>query len=132
MADYNREDHGEGCACSRCYLAPVEPKAAPTVTEAALALINAYGGDVPPWLQSEVAALVEAIDREAKAPSDSDRCDFCGMEAGVSRLRGLPRCAPPFEVQVHQWTGKHPSHQMRERCAKEGARLRRKAREKSK
>ncbi|TXH82290.1 MAG: hypothetical protein E6Q77_06580 [Rhizobium sp.] len=41
------------------------PKAAPTVTEAALALINAYGGDVPPWLQSEVAALVEAIDREA-------------------------------------------------------------------
>lgn len=20
MADYNREDHGEGCACSRCFL----------------------------------------------------------------------------------------------------------------
>lgn len=34
------------------------------VTQAALALINAYGGDVPPWLRDEVAALVEAIDKE--------------------------------------------------------------------
>lgn len=48
---------------------------------------------------------------EALAPiPDEMRCDFCGMEHGVSRLRGLPNCAPPFDVRPHQWTGKHPSH----------------------
>lgn len=65
MAIYNRQDHMADCPCSRCYFERVaQPMILPTVTEAALALVNAYGGDVPPWLQSEVTALVEAIDRE--------------------------------------------------------------------
>ena len=38
-----------------------------SVSSAALALVNAYGGDIPPWLRDEVGALMHAIDMESGA-----------------------------------------------------------------
>jgi hypothetical protein len=59
----------------------------------------------------KLRTVMREVMTEALAPiPDEMRCDFCGMERGVSRVRGLPDCAPPFDVRPHQWTGKHPSH----------------------
>lgn len=44
----------------------------------------------------------------------SMRCDFCGREKGEAVATGSTHCNAPFDVQPHQWTGKHRSHQKRE------------------
>lgn len=44
-------------------------------------------------------------------PTPDLRCDFCGMLRSRARRDWSIYCAPPFKVQVHTFTGKHPSHQ---------------------
>jgi hypothetical protein len=35
----------------------------------------------------------------------AEHCDHCGAGRGVRS----PYCAPPFDHQPHEWTGKHPA-----------------------
>jgi len=52
------------CDCDACVAARLAANP-PSVSVAARALIDAYGGDVPDWLRGEVAVLEAALEAEA-------------------------------------------------------------------
>lgn len=36
-------------------------------------------------------------------------CDHCGYEQDAARRNGSTHCEPPFTVQLHSFTGRHPA-----------------------
>lgn len=46
---------------------------------------------------------------ECEQHLQAEYCDHCG----ASRDSSSPYCAPPFDVHLHEWTGKHPADKRR-------------------